>query len=151
MATGSGWGADYPDPENYFFLFYSKNTPPKGHNTGRYSNPEFDRLFEKMATMENSPERMELIRQLRDILVEDCPVVFNFHRVNFLLNQPWISRTVSNSMVKGGMKYTRLDPTLRLEKQQEWNRTPWWPSALLGTGLLAILIYAGLWARKHNA
>jgi oligopeptide transport system substrate-binding protein len=150
VATGSGWGADYPDPENYFFLLYSKNTPPQGHNTARYSNPEFDALFEKMATMDNGPERTELVRKMNAILIEDCPLIYNFHRVNYFLSQPWVLRGVSNSMVNGGMKYTRLDPLLRLEKQREWNHTPWWPTAVLAGGLLGILIYAGLWARRHN-
>ena len=27
LGSGTGWMADYPDPENFFFLFYSKNFP----------------------------------------------------------------------------------------------------------------------------
>ena len=49
IATGSGWGADYPDAENFFFLFYSKNMPPAGKNSSRYVDPEFDKDFEQMS------------------------------------------------------------------------------------------------------
>ncbi len=55
MGSGTGWMADFPDPENFFFLFYSKNFPREGANYCRYNNPEFDRLYEQMATMENTP------------------------------------------------------------------------------------------------
>lgn len=149
---GSGWNADYPDPENFFFLFYSKNVPPQGNNTSRYSNPEFDRLFEKMATMEDSPERLELIRKMNQILVNDCPIILWSHPVAFSLNQPWIQRVSTNAMLAGGggLKYVPLDPKLRDEKIREWNKTPWWPTWTLGglivcgtTGLIA-------WARKRN-
>ena len=33
MASGTGWGADYPDPENFFFLFYSRTCRPRGRTS----------------------------------------------------------------------------------------------------------------------
>ena len=44
-----GWNADYPDPENFLFMFYSPNAKVKygGENSSNYSNPEFDKLFAK--------------------------------------------------------------------------------------------------------
>jgi ABC-type transport system substrate-binding protein len=47
-----GWFADYPDPENFVFLLYSKN---KGVNYANYQNKEYDRLFEKMRAMPDGP------------------------------------------------------------------------------------------------
>jgi len=150
MNTGSGWNADYPDPENFFFLFYSKNIPPQGSNYVRFSNPEFDRLFEQMATMDNGPERLEIIHHMNGILVEQCPVIFGFHPVTFTLNQPWLARVSSNAMLVGGLKYMQLDADLREQKIREWNRAPAWPLwTLAGLGLL-ILGYALAWARKQN-
>jgi len=150
MNTGSGWNADYPDPENFFFLFYSKNVPPQGSNWLRFSNLEFDRLFEQMATMDNGPERLEIIRRLNALLVEQCPVIFGFHPVTFTLNQPWLQRVSSNAMLVGGLKYMQLDPVLRAQKIREWNRAPMWPLWTL-VGLVALLLgYAINWARKRN-
>ena len=152
MNTGSGWNADYPDPENFFFLFYSKNIPPQGSNYARFSNPEFDRLFEQMATMDNGPERLALIHRMTAILVEQCPVIFTFHPVGFRLNQPWMPRIFENAMLAtgGGLKYSVIDPDLRAQKIREWNRAPAWPLGALG-GVLALLLgYAIAWARKQN-
>jgi ABC-type oligopeptide transport system substrate-binding subunit len=147
---GSGWNADYPDPENFFFLFYSKNIPPQGSNYARYTNPEFDRLFEQIATMPNSPERLALLRQMNEILTRDCPIVLLFHPVAFSLNQPWIPRIASNPMVAGGLKYATLDPQLREQKRREWNQTPLWPSIALGGLLLIGVGSAIVLGRRQN-
>lgn len=122
LSSGTGWGADYPDPENYLMLFYGKNLPPQGKNNSRYKNPEFDRLFEQMATMENSPERMEIVHRMIDIMNEDCSVIFTNHKAYYSLIQPWAPRTHDNSMLEGGMKYSTLYPEVRTQKRKEWNR-----------------------------
>ena len=137
LASGTGWGADYPDPENFFFLFYSKNVPPAGKNISRYSSPEFDRLFEQMATMENGPERLNIVNQMTALLSEDCPNILNFHKAFYSVVQPWAPRTQDNAMLEGGVRFATVDSVLRAEKQKAWNRKPLWPLALLG-GLVAI-------------
>ncbi|HWL54904.1 MAG TPA: ABC transporter substrate-binding protein [Chthoniobacteraceae bacterium] len=141
MNTGSGWHADYPDPSNFFFLFYSKNLPPAGPNSARFSNPEFDALFEKMSTMENGPERLAIIEKMNRILVEETPVVFMGHPVIFSLSQPWVPYISSNAMLAGGggMKYQIIDQNLRAERRLELNRTPWWPVWTLA-GLLVVFV-----------
>lgn len=149
MNNGSGWNADYPDPENFFFLFYSKNVPPQGSNYTRFSNPEFDRLFEQMATMDNGPERLALIHRMNAILVEQCPIILTYHPVTFTLNQPWVPRLFNNAMLATA-KYTVVDPALRAQKIREWNHAPKWPLAVLG-GLVALVIgYAAARARRSN-
>lgn len=152
MNTGSGWNADYPDPENFFFLFYSKNVPPQGSNYARFSNPEFDRLFEQMATMDNGPERLAIIHRMNALLVEECPVILTFHSVNFTLSQPWLPRLFDNAMLAtgGGLKYAALDPELRARKIREWNHAPAWPLWTLGAAAALILGYAARRARKSN-
>ena len=148
--SGSGWFADFPDPENFFFLFYSRNAPPEGNNYGHYANPEFDRLFEKMSTMDNGPERLAIIRQLNAQLVEDCPIVLMSHRVLLSLNQPWAPRIVTNQLAVGGMKYARIDTAMRAEKIREWNRKTYWPVWLVA-GLAACAAgYAIWWGRSRN-
>ncbi len=72
-----GWNADYPDPENFLFLFYGPNATVKndGENKSNYENPEFDRLFAQVGNMENSPKRQELIDRMVTILRNDVPRV----------------------------------------------------------------------------
>jgi ABC-type transport system substrate-binding protein len=142
ISAGSGWGADYPDPENFFFLYYSKNLPPTGKNHSRYKNPEFDRLFETMATMENSPEREQIARKLNMILSEDVPHLLTLHRSVFGLTQPWAPRVQSNPMLEGGLKYAVVDEALREKLRGDWNRKPLWPALLLA----ACVVSAGTFA-----
>jgi oligopeptide transport system substrate-binding protein len=132
IASGSGWMADYPDPENFLFLRYSKNVPPAGKNESRYKNAEFDALFEQMAAMENGPERERLVHRMTDLLAEDVPAILIFHRSQFGLTQPWAPQVMDNPMLEGGFKYAVLDAPLREAKRREWNAQPRWPLALLG-------------------
>ena len=141
IASGSGWGADYPDPENFFFLFYSKNIPPAGKNASRYRNPGFDALFDRMATMDPGPERLGIIHQMNAMLNEDCPNVLEFHRANYVMVQPFAPRSHNNMMLEGGFKYSTLDYGLREAKRREWNRRPMWPMALLGAVMVAGVVY----------
>src|SRR5439155_9406270 len=67
-----GWLADYPDPENFLFLLYGPNSRP-GPNAAAYDNPEYNRLFDQMRSMDDGPARLAIIRQMRAIAVEDCP------------------------------------------------------------------------------
>lgn len=54
----ASWIADYPDAENYFSLFYSKNHPPNGSNYTHFSDPQFDRWYEKSFKI---PEKERLL------------------------------------------------------------------------------------------
>lgn len=147
---GTGWGADYPDPENFYMLFYSHNFPPKGKNAALYKNPEFDRIFEKMATMDNTPERLECVNQLRTILAEDCPQLFEFHKAFYGVSQPWAGHTKTNMMLEGGLKYARVDVAMRERLRKEWNQTPTWPIALAVIGIIFAGGYAVQLNRKRN-
>ena len=42
----ASWIADYPDPENFLALFYSKNKSPFGPNYTHFSNEKYDSLYE---------------------------------------------------------------------------------------------------------
>jgi oligopeptide transport system substrate-binding protein len=147
----TGWGADYPDPENYFFLFYSKNFPPTGKNVSRYKNAEFDELFEKMASMENSPERLKMVHRMNEILLEDAAIIMRFHKAYYVVVQPWAPRTHNNTMLEGGMKYWTADIEMRSQKRADWNPRPKWPIAALGSVLVLGAIYGVQINRKRNA
>lgn len=151
MGSGSGWSADYPDAENFFFLFYSKNIPPAGKNETRYHNPEFDKLFEQMAEMDDSPERLKLIRRMSEILQEDVVVIPIFYKHTYTVVQPWSRRTHQNHMLEGGVKYVTVDAALRSRLRPEWNKKILWPVWLLGGLVAAGLVYAFAWNRRRNA
>ncbi len=135
-----GWNADYPDPENLFFLLYGANSKVKhgGENAVNYQNPEFDRLFELMRNMDNSEQRYRIIQKLQEIVRRDAPWVFGFYPKNFSLYHSWYSNLKPNSMANNRLKYTRIDPDARAEKRQAWNKPIFWPLAL--GGLLFVLM-----------
>lgn len=69
------WIADYPDAENYLSLFYSKNFSPAGPNYTHYSNPEFDRLFEKALTTSEDSLRYPLYLEMDQIIMDEAVIV----------------------------------------------------------------------------
>ncbi|MEQ1859697.1 MAG: ABC transporter substrate-binding protein [Chthoniobacteraceae bacterium] len=151
IGSGTGWAADYPDPENFFMLFYSKNFPREGANYSRYSRPEFDRAYEQMATMEDGPERLALIQQMNAMLAEDCPAIFQFDKATYIAPQPWALWTHNHPMIEYSYnKYHQVDPVLRVKLRREWNHQPMWPLVILGGIVLAGLGYAVRWnLRSH--
>jgi len=79
-----GWLADYPDAENFLQLFHSKNVSP-GPNRCNYVNPEFDALYDAAVSTTADAHRLELYRQMQEIIREDCPWVFLYHKRDAVL------------------------------------------------------------------
>ncbi len=145
--TRSGWFADYPDPENFLFLFYSKNSGII--NTSRYNNPEYDRLFLQMQNMEDSPERLALIQRMRQILDEDCATIYTFHDAYYVLNQGWTEHVLQHPVAFDLLKYYKVDPKLREQKQQEWNQ-PNYLFVLALAGLLTAAVIPVALSRRDS-
>ncbi len=70
-----GWVADYPDPQNFLQLFYSKSPNSKGS----YVNAEFDRLFRELEVELDPTNRVALARRLESILIDDVAALFLRH------------------------------------------------------------------------
>jgi len=66
-----GWTLSYPDVENNLQLFYGPNRSP-GANLGNYENSRYDELFERVRNLEPSIERTALVKEMSDLLWEDC-------------------------------------------------------------------------------
>lgn len=149
----AGWNGDYPDPENFFFLFYGPNIPPRGYNQSRYDNKEFNGLFEKMTVMENSSERAALIARMNEIMTGDCVIAPLWNPVRYALLQPWAKQIVINSLVsKGdGLKYAWIDAPLREVEREKLNRKNYWPLAAFVLGLAALVGWAIRWRARTNA
>jgi ABC-type transport system substrate-binding protein len=133
-----GWNADYPDPENFMFLLNGPQSRAKtgGENSANYQNPEYDRLFERMKNLDNSPERLELIERMLKIVREDAPWAGGFHPTDYGLSHRWVTNAKPNQIARNGLKYQRIDPALRERLRNEWNAPVVWP-ALLMMALLA--------------
>jgi len=66
----------YPDPEEYYNLFYSKN---HDINLMNYKNVEFDKIFEQSMFEQNANKRMQYFIKLEQILKEDIPCIYLTH------------------------------------------------------------------------
>lgn len=73
MISSVAWSLDYPDAENIFQLFYSKNIGTS--NSSAYQSLEFDHIFEQSQTSINLNERIKLYQKLNTLLIEDCALI----------------------------------------------------------------------------
>ncbi|MCK4914409.1 MAG: hypothetical protein KAS69_07450 [Planctomycetes bacterium] len=110
----SGIVASIPDAEDFMGIFYSKNKAP-GSNKFNYYNAEFDKLYEEIATMFDSPERRELYQKMELVVLEDCPAAFLNHRIAYVLHHDWVKNYKPHVFQYGLSKYRRIDTAKRAE------------------------------------
>jgi ABC-type transport system substrate-binding protein len=103
-----GWVADYPDAENFMQLFCSANASP-GPNHANYSNPEFDRLYERLRTLQAGPEKDRLCEQMADLVIEDCPWIFLYQPMDFAVVHHWLKNYSLHDFPYTMVKYRRVD------------------------------------------
>jgi oligopeptide transport system substrate-binding protein len=140
-----GWLADYPDPENFLFLFYGPNGKVKsdGENATNYQNPSFDHLFEQMQTLSNTPQRLAIIQNMVDILRQDSPAVWGFYPEGFVLNQQWMQPSKPNAIANNSLKYQRLNPLLRAKLQIAWNQPKRFPLLIVAFVVIVLFLIIG--------
>lgn len=98
-----GWVADYPDPNNFFNLFYGKNVPAtmaeaSYTNPTRYKNAAYDALYEKSLVTTNADEQNKVYTQLDQMIVDDAPVLLIYYDMNRRLLQPYVKNFPNNGM-----------------------------------------------------
>lgn len=130
-----GWLADYPDPENFLFLLYGPESPLAcncdGANNANYENAEYDKLFRQMRSMNSGPERDIVVAKMVEMVRRDAVWMSGYHPLEYYLSNPWIHNTKRHGISKNVLKYLRVDPQMRAEKQIQWNTPVIWPLVLL--------------------
>jgi ABC-type transport system substrate-binding protein len=147
-----GWNADYPDPENFLFLLYGPNgkVSYQGENAANYANPEFDRLFERMKNMDNSPQRQDIIDKMTLIARSDAPWLWGFHPKSFALYHSWYHNAKPNLMANNTLKYLSIDASARAEARRTWNKPRLWPIGIAAVVLFAALVPAWVTYRRRE-
>jgi len=147
-----GWNADYPDPENFLFLLAGDNSKVRfgGENVANYSNAAFDRLFRRMEKMDNSPERLKLIRRMTRMVQRDAPWVWGFHPVSFTLYHGWVHNVKPNAMANNAMKYIRIDAAARRAARERWNRPNLRPLLIPAAVLILLVAAAAISVRRRR-
>ena len=158
VATGQvqlfffGWSADYPDPENFLFLFYGPNGRVKHHgeNTSNYDNPKYNKLFEKMRHLSPGPKRQKIIAKMITILQQDSPWVWGFYPKVFALHHSWIQSLPPNAMVQNGLKYLHLNTAQRIKYQHQLNKVHLWPIYGLLILVISLIVSLLLYIYRRN-
>ena len=151
-----GWNADYPDPENFFFLLAGSEgkVAHGGENAANYGNAEFDRLFAEMKNMEsagpNAARRAALIARMNRIVQQDAPWIFGYHPKSYTLSHSWLHSRKPMGVGNNALKYQRLDVAERERRRAEWNRPVLWPLAGLVAALGALILSAVMAYRRRE-
>ena len=86
--AGSGWQADYPDPQDFIdILFYSESDV----NHGNYKNVKVDDLILEARTELDQNRRFLLYNQAEQIVVDEAPIFpLWFDTDGYALVKPWV-------------------------------------------------------------
>ena len=103
-----GWGADYPDPDNFMKLFTSNS----GNNHTRWKNSRYDQLLNQAAEEMKDDKRRRLYDEAQRLLCEtEVAIVPLFVRVeSTILNSRYIGLEY-NSMQRLILRNVRLKTT----------------------------------------
>ncbi|QNT76536.1 ABC transporter substrate-binding protein [Dehalogenimonas etheniformans] len=100
-----GWGADYPDPENFLQTIYGTN---QGNNKSGYSNATVDaNIASAMKELDNT-KRLALWDSVHKQVVDDCPGIYVFNRERFNLVAPALKPTLKPTGQDGQVMGDRL-------------------------------------------
>ncbi|HEX8993058.1 MAG TPA: peptide ABC transporter substrate-binding protein [Anaerolineales bacterium] len=102
----SGWCADYPDPENFADVLFHTGAE---QNTGKYSNPQLDKLLEAARVEQDVSKRIQMYQQAEQILVDDAAALFTVHSLSYILVKPYIKGFVPTPIDISMERYMWID------------------------------------------
>jgi ABC-type transport system substrate-binding protein len=108
---GSAWGADYPDGENFMQLFYGPNTHQSNH--GCYRSAAFDKYYDQMRAMPNSPERDRLFLLMSRQIEVDGEMKLGSARYRNVLIYPQVKGFRWHPIVTGNYEFLDIDNSAR--------------------------------------
>jgi oligopeptide transport system substrate-binding protein len=93
----AGWGADYPDPDNFMKLFTSNS----GNNHGRWKNARFDQMLELAARELDAKKRSKIYDDAQKLLTEiDVAIVPLYWKAESTILNPKFTGLEYNSMAR---------------------------------------------------
>ena len=103
-----GWIADYPDAENFLQLFVSQNVSP-GPNRANFVDTKFDDMYSQIVSMQDTPERTKLYKDMARYIMEQVPWINLHHRKNFTLYHNKLKNYVPSDFPYGMEKYYYIE------------------------------------------
>ncbi|MGE0193224.1 MAG: ABC transporter substrate-binding protein [Planctomycetota bacterium] len=145
---GVAWGADYPDAQNFFQLYYGPNKSP-GSNATNFDDPEFNKLYEDAALLLPGPERDRMYRRMQEIVTDQCVWVFRVRRKMYTLVHPWLHGYRYNDLSTKYFKYCRVDENARSLARARLGKPNPWPIVWTSLVLLALVVTT-FWAARNT-
>jgi len=100
-----GWGADFPDPDNFMNLFISTS----GNNRLRWNNERYDRLIAQGAAEQDAKTRQAIYNEAQILLTEtDSAIISLFIAAQNVLVKPYVQNLGLNAMEWLYLKRVRL-------------------------------------------
>ncbi len=103
--------ATVPDGQPSIEYFYG---PSAGaNNLARFRLPAFDRIYERMQTMPDGPERAALFLEASNLVAAYMPYRTQVHRLLTDLSQPWITGWRQGQFRAESWQFTEIDAGMR--------------------------------------
>lgn len=102
-----GWGADYPDPQNFLDILFHSGTED---NIGEYSNPEVDALLEEARAQQDLATRMSLYQQAEQMIASDAACLPLFFDKSYTLVKPYVKNLPLTPMWIPRLRYVSIEP-----------------------------------------
>ena len=147
QVAGLAWGFDYPDAQNILQLLYGPNKSP-GINNSNFNDPEFNRLYDEAAVLEDGPARTALYEQMSRIVSDQVPWVTRTHRIRPNLQQPWLTGFKYTEVTDSYWAYAAVDADQRRRLLAAWNQPVRWPLGVAGGGFAALVLVTVIGGRR---
>ena len=90
-----GWGADYPDPDNWLPEIWGTKG---GNNKTNYSSAQFDEIAAKAAAELDEAKRLKLWDDAQKIVIADLPSLFTHYRERLVFVKPYVQGLTPTAM-----------------------------------------------------
>ncbi len=99
----AAWVADFPSPENFLWLFHSKDVPNNSSevsypNITRYIDKQFDQHYNSALHANSIDEANELFKKAEINLMKDAPVIVLWYEEGYRLVQNYVRSFPNNPM-----------------------------------------------------
>jgi ABC-type transport system substrate-binding protein len=106
MMWGVGWSGG---PDGEAFLVLGDGASKGQANHARFDLAEYNRLFQRQRVLPDGPERLDVIRRMKEILVAYMPYKAHVHRIWTDLAHPWVVGYHRNVFVRQFWRYVDID------------------------------------------
>jgi len=120
------WVADYPSPQNFLWMFYSKYAAPLGENSypniPRYKNEKFDRLYEKALASTSSVDANKLFMDAENLAMRDAPIIVLWYDECYRLLSSRVKNFPNNPMQYRDFSEVYFEPETSNNPEKEGDK-----------------------------